>query len=55
VKSATKAEDIYRESKVLNMVQHKNIIGLEQSFILKSDLILIMEYADGGELVDLVH
>lgn len=35
-------------------MKHKNIIRLNQTFIHKSDLVLIMEHADGGELKALV-
>lgn len=54
LKSANKIEDIYKESKILQMLNHKNIIKLISAFVLKSDLILIMEYAEGGELYDYV-
>lgn len=37
------------------MLNHKNIIKLYSAFVLKNDLILIMEYADGGELVEYVE
>ena len=35
-------------------LKHKNIIRLDQAFLHKSDLVLIMEHADGGELKGLV-
>jgi serine/threonine protein kinase len=37
------------------MLNHKNIIKLFQAFSVKNELILIMEYADGGELVEYVE
>ena len=37
------------------MLNHKNIIKLYSAFVLKNELILIMEYADGGELVTYVE
>ena len=37
------------------MLNHKNIIKLFSAFAIKSELILIMEYADGGELIDYVE
>ena len=52
VKSAEKIEEIYKEAKILKSIRHKNIIQLHQTFILKNDLCMIMEYADGGELKD---
>lgn len=55
VKSANQIEEIYREAKILKLLKHKNIINLHQAFILKNDVVLIMEYADGGELVEYVE
>lgn len=55
MKFANKIEDIYKESKILQMLNHKNIIKLYSAFVLKNELILIMEYADGGELVAYVE
>jgi serine/threonine protein kinase len=37
------------------MLNHKNIIKLYHSFVIKNDLLLIMEYADGGELIEYVE
>jgi serine/threonine protein kinase len=37
------------------MLNHKNIIKLYQTFVIKNEVILIMEYADGGELVAYVE
>lgn len=36
-------------------MNHKNIIKLYSAFVVKNEAILIMEYADGGELVDYVE
>jgi MAP/microtubule affinity-regulating kinase len=55
VKSANKIEDIYKEAKILQMMNHKNIIKLYSAFVVKNEAILIMEYADGGELVEYVE
>lgn len=54
MKSANKLEDIFKESKILQMMNHKNIIKLYSAFVVKNEAILIMEYADGGELIDYV-
>jgi len=54
VKSAEKIAEIYKEAKLLKSLKHKNIIKLDQAFLHKSDLVLVMEVADGGELKDLV-
>ena len=37
------------------MLNHKNIIKLYQAFVVKNELLLIMEYADGGELIEYVE
>jgi serine/threonine protein kinase len=39
----------------LKMLNHKNIIKLYQGFVIKNELLLIMEYADGGELINYVE
>lgn len=50
MKQANSIEEIDKESKTLKMLNHKNIIKLFYAFVVKSELLLIMEYADGGEL-----
>lgn len=55
MKSANQIEEIYREAKILKMLKHKNIIKLHSAFVLKNDVVLIMEYADGGELAEFVE
>ncbi len=37
------------------MLNHKNIIKLYKNFVIKNQLLLIMEYADGGELIQYVE
>lgn len=37
------------------MLDHKHIIKMHQAFLYKKDFILIMEYAGGGELRELVE
>lgn len=54
-KSAHTITDIDREAKILKMLNHKNIIKLYQAFVIKNELLLIMEYADGGELIQYVE
>lgn len=46
--------EIYKESKTLKSLKHKNIIRLYTTFLHKADLILIMEACEGGELKELV-
>lgn len=52
---ASNIEQIYKESKTLAMLDHKHIIKMYQAFLYKKDFILIMEYAGGGELRELVE
>ena len=55
VKSAGSIQEIDREANTLKILNHKNIIKLHQGFVVKNELLLIMEYADGGELVAYVE
>ena len=55
MRSANLIQEIDRESKTLKMLNHKNIIKLQHSFVIKNELLLIMEYADGGELIEYVE
>lgn len=43
-------EDVYKETKILSMMHHPNIIGYRCSFIEKNVFHIVMEYADGGDL-----
>ena len=43
-------KDIFRESKTLSVLQHKNIIGLKRTFLYHNNIVLIMDYAPDGEL-----
>jgi serine/threonine protein kinase len=54
-KSASTISDVDREAKILKMLNHKNIIKLYNAFVVKNELLLIMEYADGGELIEYVE
>lgn len=54
-KNAGTISDIDKESKTLKMLNHKNIIKLYQAFVVKNELLLIMEYADGGEMIEYVE
>lgn len=55
MKKANKIEEIFKEAKILMQLTHKNIIKLHQACVIENDICLIMEYADGGELVDYVR
>jgi serine/threonine protein kinase len=52
---ANQIQEIDREAKTLKMLNHKNIIKLIQTFVIKNELLLIMEYADGGELIQYIE
>lgn len=43
-------KEIFRESKTLSVLQHKNIISLQRTFLYENNIVLIMEYAPDGEL-----
>ena len=47
---------IYRESKMLSHLNHKNIIQLKAAFpmVEKRTMVMVMEYASGGELRTLI-
>jgi calcium-dependent protein kinase len=55
VKSADMTEEIYREAKMLKGLDHKNIVHLEGAYVVKDEIIMIMEYCEGGELSQLVE
>lgn len=55
VRNASLIQEIDREANTLKMLNHKNIIKLYQGFVIKNELLLIMEYADGGELIHYVE
>lgn len=53
---ADKIDEIFKESKTLKMLDHKYIIKLHHYFVLDGDkIVMIMEYANGGELRDYVE
>lgn len=49
---ADQIEEIYREADALQKLHHNHIIHLHKAFLQKKEVILIMEYAGGGELAD---
>lgn len=49
---ADQIEEIYREADALQKLDHNSIIHLQKAFVQKKEVILIMEYAGGGELAD---
>jgi len=48
-------QSIFKEAQNMKKMRHKNIIELYDSFIEKKQLIMIMEYASGGELLGYIE
>jgi serine/threonine protein kinase len=46
---------IYTEQESVRKLKHKNIISYLSSFMMNNYLVHIMEYCEGGELLDLLH
>jgi serine/threonine protein kinase len=47
---ANKVEEVFKEAKSLQKLNHPNIIKLINVFTLKSNLVLMIEYLPGGDL-----
>ncbi|XP_045407525.1 myosin light chain kinase family member 4 [Lemur catta] len=45
-------EEVRNEISVMNQLDHTNLIQLYDAFESKNDIVLVMEYVDGGELFD---
>ncbi|XP_007933583.2 myosin light chain kinase family member 4 [Orycteropus afer afer] len=45
-------EEVKHEISIMNQLDHVNLIQLYDAFESKNDMILVMEYVDGGELFD---
>ncbi|XP_025120534.2 myosin light chain kinase family member 4 isoform X2 [Bubalus bubalis] len=45
-------DDVKNEISVMNQLDHVNLIQLYDAFESKNDIVLVMEYVDGGELFD---
>ncbi|GAB1298054.1 Myosin light chain kinase family member 4 [Apodemus speciosus] len=52
IRSAKDKEDVKNEISVMNQLDHVNLIQLYDAFESKHDIILVMEYVEGGELFD---
>ena len=48
-------EEIYREAQALQMLNHRNVIKLIKSYVVKKEVIMCMEFCAGGELYDFVE
>ncbi len=55
VTQANMVEEIYREADALKKLNHKNIIALHNALVQGKEVIMIMEYASGGELLEFVE
>ncbi|MEJ1284659.1 myosin light chain kinase family member 4 [Cricetulus griseus] len=52
IRGAKDKEDVKNEISVMNQLDHVNLIQLYDAFESKHDIILVMEYVEGGELFD---
>jgi serine/threonine protein kinase len=55
VSRANLIEEIYREADAMKKLNHKNIVMLDNAFVDKKDVIMIMEYLGGGDLLEYVE
>eukprot|EP00761_Pharyngomonas_kirbyi_P014472 gb/GECH01014502.1/.p1 GENE.gb/GECH01014502.1/~~gb/GECH01014502.1/.p1 ORF type:complete len:520 (+),score=163.89 gb/GECH01014502.1/:1-1560(+) len=44
-----------KEVQVLRMLKHPNVIGYRESFLSPRHLVIIMDFADGGDLHSIIH
>uniref|UniRef100_A0A8C3HAC2 Myosin light chain kinase family member 4 n=2 Tax=Chrysemys picta bellii TaxID=8478 RepID=A0A8C3HAC2_CHRPI len=51
-RGAKEKEEVKNEINVMNQLNHTNLIQLYDAFESKNDIVLVMEYVDGGELFD---
>jgi serine/threonine protein kinase len=52
VQNAEEVTNIYKEAQNLKMLRNKNIVELYHAFLEHKTLILIMEYAGGGTMLE---
>lgn len=55
VHSADEVNGIYKEANSIKKLRHKNIVELYNAFVEGKQLIMIMELARGGELMEYVQ
>jgi len=55
LKKANKVDEIYKEAKILMNINHKYIIKIHFGFILGNNMVVVMDYCEGGELIDLAR
>ena len=54
VHNADEVNSIYKEANSIKKLKHKNIVELYHAFVEGKQLIMIMELASGGELMEYV-
>ena len=54
IKDKKDVERISREIKILKQLHHPNVVQIYEIIETEKDLYLVMEYASGGELFDLI-
>ena len=52
MKSASAVQSIFKEATNLKKLRHKNIVELHHTFVEGSKLVMVMEHAGGGELLE---
>ncbi|XP_040287918.1 myosin light chain kinase family member 4 isoform X2 [Bufo bufo] len=52
VRGHKEKEEVKNEIQVMNQLNHTNLIQLYDAFESRNDIVLVMEYVDGGELFD---
>ncbi|XP_053322824.1 myosin light chain kinase family member 4 isoform X2 [Spea bombifrons] len=52
VKGHKEKEEVKNEIQVMNQLNHNNLVQLYDAFESRNDIVLVMEYVDGGELFD---
>jgi len=55
LKKANKVDEIFKEAKILMNLAHKYIIKIHFGFILANNMVVVMDYCEGGELIDLAR
>ncbi|CAH2284168.1 myosin light chain kinase family member 4 isoform X1 [Pelobates cultripes] len=52
VKGHKEKEEVKNEIQVMNQLSHNNLVQLYDAFESRNDIVLVMEYVEGGELFD---
>ena len=53
--SNKEAEKVHQEAELMKRFAHQHIVEYQESFITPSDIIIIMEYCQGGDLTQLIN